>query len=161
MMGKANMMLDILIANAGIDQSNAEEGKAIMWPKDPEKTTREIWNKLKKERKINNLGIIMNDSRCVPLRSGTIGFALATAGFEAVEDEIGKPDLFGKKMRVTKKAVADMLASAANFLMGDCSEAVPLVIIRDAKVKFSAKKQNASLLIHPYLCLFFVLIKKS
>jgi len=149
---------NILIANAGIDQSNTPQDQAILWPKHPAKSAHKICTYLQTYLNTSNIGVILNDSRCVPMRNGTIGFALATAGFKAIIDEIGQKDLFGKTMNITKRAVADMLASAANYLMGDTNEAIPMVIINKAHVTFYKKKEldksNQEMIIDYEKCLF-------
>ncbi|MHA2123575.1 MAG: coenzyme F420-0:L-glutamate ligase, partial [Promethearchaeota archaeon] len=77
---------DFLIANAGIDQSNAGPNRVVLLPKDLKETVWRYWKDLRKEFGIHDLGVIISDSRVQPLRKGTIGIAIATAGFEPVED---------------------------------------------------------------------------
>jgi len=107
---------DFLIANAGIDQSNAGPDNVVLLPKDLKKTVRKYWKKLRETFKIENLGVIFADSRVQPLRKGTIGIAIATAGFEPIEDLRGHPDLFKRPLKITMSAIADDLTSAAQFL---------------------------------------------
>ncbi|MGM0467618.1 MAG: coenzyme F420-0:L-glutamate ligase [Promethearchaeati archaeon] len=128
---------DILIANAGIDQSNAGKNNVILFPINREEIVWEFYKQLKGHFNLENLGIIIADSRVQPLRKGTIGIALATAGFEPVEDCIGKEDLFGRPLEITLRAVADDLVSAAQFLLGEADEQTPVVIIRGANVEFT------------------------
>ena len=128
---------DFLIANAGIDQSNAGYNKVVLLPENLKKTVVEFYEKLKKEFKLTKLGIIIADSRVQPLRKGTIGIAIASAGFEPIEDTRGKPDLFNRPMQITLRAVADDLASAAQFLLNETDQRTPVVIIRGAKVEFT------------------------
>ncbi|TXT66622.1 MAG: Coenzyme F420:L-glutamate ligase [Promethearchaeota archaeon] len=128
---------DILIANAGIDQSNAGEDNVVLFPKDQKKVVWEYYRKIRKKFNLKNLGVIIADSRVQPLRKGTIGIALATAGFEPVEDCIGKPDLFGRPLEITLRAVADDLVSAAQFLLGEADQQTPIVFIRNANVEFT------------------------
>ena len=42
----------------------------------------------------------------------------------------GRSDLFGRKLEVTKRAVADNIASAAELVMGEADECTPAAIIR-------------------------------
>jgi len=128
---------DFLIANAGIDQSNAGQGKVVLLPKNLNKVVWEYWRVLRKEFGIDNLGVIISDSRVQPLRKGTIGIAIATAGFEPVEDLIGKPDLFNRPMEITMRAIADDLTSAAQFLLSEANQQTPVVIIRESNVEFT------------------------
>ena len=128
---------DFLIANAGIDQSNAGPDKVVLLPNNLKQVVTDYRERLKKEFKIENLGIIIADSRVQPLRKGTIGIAIATSGFEPIEDLRGQPDLFGRPMEITMRAVADDLASAAQFLLSETAQQTPVVIIRDSNVEFT------------------------
>jgi coenzyme F420-0:L-glutamate ligase len=131
-----------LIANAGIDQSNAGPGKVVLLPSELNKVVKDFRKALKEEFGIEELGLIIADSRVQPLRVGTIGIAIATAGFEPIEDCIGSPDLYDRPLEITKRAVADDLASAAQFLLGEGNEQTPIVLIRNVPVKFTDKPQS-------------------
>ncbi len=135
---------DFLIANAGIDQSNAGDDNVVLLPKDPDKLVWDYWKKLRDEFKIENLGVIFADSRVQPLRKGTIGIAVATAGFEPIEDLIGKPDLFKRPLQITKRAIADDLTSAAQFLLNEADQQTPVVIIRGVNVEFTDNPQTTT-----------------
>ncbi|MFW9937753.1 MAG: coenzyme F420-0:L-glutamate ligase, partial [Candidatus Thorarchaeota archaeon] len=128
---------DFLIANAGIDQSNAGIGKVVLLPSNLRNVVWKFWKELKSAFKINNLGVIIADSRVQPLRKGTIGIAIATAGFEPIEDLRGHPDLFNRPMEITMRAIADDLASAAQFLLSEANQQTPIVIIRGSNVEFT------------------------
>jgi coenzyme F420-0:L-glutamate ligase len=128
---------DFLIANAGIDQSNAGEGNVVLLPENMKEVAKDYWRKLRKEFGLNELGMIIADSRVQPLRKGTIGIAIATAGFEPIEDLRGQPDLFGRPMEITMRAIADDLTSAAQFLLSESNQQTPVVIIRGSNVEFS------------------------
>ena len=141
------------IANAGVDHSNAPKDYAILWPKNPSLSADNIRKEFKKRLNVN-IGVIISDSHCSPLRTGTTGFSLATSGLDAVMDERGKKDLFGKKMRITQRAVADGLASVAVVLMGETNERIPAVLIRDSKIKLTNQPSKSSTYFPPNECLF-------
>ncbi|MCL4366511.1 coenzyme F420-0:L-glutamate ligase, partial [Patescibacteria group bacterium] len=86
---------NMLIASAGIDESNGA-GFYILWPKNPELSARAIWEFLKKKFKIKNLGVIITDSRLVPLRRGVVGIAIGYFGFKPFKDYRQTKDIFGK-----------------------------------------------------------------
>ena len=132
---------NFLIANAGIDQSNAGPNRVVLLPKDLKKVVWEYWKELRKEFGIEKLGVIIADSRVQPLRKGTIGIAIATAGFEPVEDLRGHPDLFNRPMEITMRAIADDLTSAAQFLLSEADQQTPVVIIRGSNVEFTDNPQ--------------------
>jgi coenzyme F420-0:L-glutamate ligase len=125
--------------NAGIDESNANH-KIILLPKDIFRTAETIRKKLAKHFKLKKLGVLITDTKSLPLRMGTIGRAMGYAGFLPLKNYIGKKDLFGKKSRFTKSNLADALAATAVLNMGEGDEQIPLAIIKNAPVKFSNKK---------------------
>ncbi len=120
----------ILIPSAGIDESNGN-GYLILWPKNIHQTAADIWRYLKQKHHLKHLGIIITDSHTTPMRWGTTGMGLSWCGFAALKDYIGTPDIFGKKLRVTKANMLDGLASAAVLTMGEGNEQTPLAVIRD------------------------------
>ena len=119
-----------LIPNAGIDESNGA-GYLVLWPKDPQRTTNEVREYLCSRFKDKELGVIITDSWVTPLRSGTMGIAIAHSGFCALYDYRGEPDLFGRALEVTQANIADGLAAASVLCMGEGSEQTPLVVIED------------------------------
>ncbi len=127
----------ILIPNAGIDRSNVPEGQAVLWPKEPFRSAEKLRQELMTEFELDELGIVISDSFCQPLRKGTTGIAIAWSGFEGVIDERESKDLYGKEMLHTQVAVADNLASAANLLMGETDASIPFVIVRNASLQFT------------------------
>ncbi len=151
----------ILIPNAGIDNSNTPEGEVVLWPEHPFQSARNIRQKKIKNYKIKNLGILISDSHCQPLRAGTTGIAIGWAGFEGIRDERGTKDLFGKEMEYTKLAVADNLASSANLLMGETDASIPFVIVRGFDAEFTEKEFSADdYYISPSECIFKAFYKK-
>ncbi len=128
-----------LLANAGIDRSNAPLGSVVLLPANPTEEAWQIKTALEKDQDIE-LGVIIADSRTQPLRLGTVGLALAVAGIEPIKDFRGQPDLFGRLLQITRSAIADNLASAAQLLMGEANEQIPAVLIRGAPLAFTTKK---------------------
>ena len=120
-----------LYPNAGIDNSNAPPGHVVLFPACAEESAAEIRKFMSKGKKI---GVIIGDSRTHPLRLGCVGVALACAGLEAVEDARGQKDLFGRELKITRKAVADNLVSSAQIVMGEGDEGIPAAIIRDSSI---------------------------
>lgn len=139
----------ILCPNAGLDLSNIREGYAIGWPRDAVESTRRLWEELrcpgkteknkKKEgtERMKKIGVILSDSTCKPSRLGVTAIALTCAGIDPVRNERGKKDLFGRLLVMTNEAIADQLATAGNFLMGNADQCTPAVIIRDHGLPFS------------------------
>ena len=130
---------NILIPTAGIDESNGN-GYYILWPEHPQENANNIRKYLKKKFSLKNLGVIITDSRTTFGHLGTTGVALAYSGFSALNNYKGKPDIFGRKLKVTQVNVADALAVAAVFVMGEGSEQTPLAVIEDIPfIKFKSR----------------------
>jgi len=129
-------------ANAGIDKSNISADRAnprvLLLPENPDKSASHLRGQVKKQSGAD-VAVIINDSAGRAWRMGTAGIALGTAGFEPVTDQVGEPDLFERPLQVTQVGVADELASAASFLMGQGREALPVVLIRGATLRPSTK----------------------
>lgn len=127
----------MVIASAGVDESNSESGKYILLPKDSFASAAVLRDQLKEHYGVTNLGVILTDSRVLPLRAGVSGAALGYAGFVGIRDYRGKPDMFGRPLKMTQTNLADSLATAAVFLMGEGDERQPLALITDAPLTFT------------------------
>lgn len=135
---------NILIPSAGIDESNGK-GYYILWPEKPFLATKKIYNFIKKNYCLKNFGVIISDSRCVPMRRGIMGTSIAYYGFHPLRDYRGKKDIFGRKMQLSQSNIADSLASAAVIVMGEGNEQTPIAIIEDINsIKFNEFGKNNS-----------------
>ncbi len=132
---------NIMAPNAGIDKSNAEKGKVILYPEDPYLVAEQIRRKIFLKHLVH-VGIIIVDSRLMPARVGTTGVAISCAGIEPVTDMRAEKDLDGNPLKVTFQAVVDNLASIANHKMGEGSESKPFAIIRNSDAKLTDRKIN-------------------
>ncbi len=150
---------NILIPSAGIDESNTD-GYFVLWPKDPDATCRRIREYLMQKHQLKNLGVVMTDSHTTPLRWGVTGITLGFAGIEPLRDIIGDPDLFGRKMHVTKINILDPLTSMAVLLMGESDECTPICILRDYhNIPFSEVSSMRDFAINPEIDLYSPLVK--
>lgn len=118
-----------LLPNAGVDASNAPPGCVTPLPADPDESARRIKRAVDQATGAQ-IGVIIADSRTHAMRSGSSGVAIGCAGIPSVIDDRGRSDLFGRKLEVTKRAVADNIASAAELVMGEADECAPAAIIR-------------------------------
>jgi coenzyme F420-0:L-glutamate ligase / coenzyme F420-1:gamma-L-glutamate ligase len=125
--------LGLIMANAGIDQSNVADPAsgefALLLPDDPDASAARL-----RERLSVLTGcapaVVVSDSFGRPWRVGTVGVAIGCAGVAATLDLRGHTDLFGRELKVTVVGHADEIASAASLLMGQASEACPVVWVR-------------------------------
>ncbi len=148
------------VANAGVDQKNAPIGWVVLWPVDPEASARRLQEALR-ERTGKRLGVVIVDSRVTPLRLGTVGLSIGSAGFRRVRDFRGKPDLYGRRARITLQAMSDGVAGAAQLLMGEAKEAVPFVLVRGAPVEFDEGHRGRSEKMRLKDCLYMAQISRQ
>ncbi|MBR1368834.1 F420-dependent oxidoreductase [Methanocalculus chunghsingensis] len=118
-----------LLPNAGVDGSNAPDGTIIPLPADADASARRIRQEIR-DRTGREVAVLIIDSRTHAMRLGVSGVTIGCSGMEAVTDCRGRRDLFGRSLEVTRRAVGDCIASAAELLMGEADECIPVVIIR-------------------------------
>ncbi|MEM1986727.1 MAG: coenzyme F420-0:L-glutamate ligase [Nitrososphaeria archaeon] len=142
----------ILMANAGVDHKNAPPGKAALWPKNPELLATKIRVELEK-RFGKKLAVIIVDSKVNPLRRGTVGIAIGFSGLVPVLDCRGEKDLFGNSLKITFMNVVDDLAAMAHLLMGETTESIPFVLIRNAPINLTEEDMSDKVRISEEDCL--------
>ncbi|AXV38705.1 MAG: coenzyme F420-0:L-glutamate ligase [Methanobacterium sp. BRmetb2] len=116
-------------ANAGIDESNVELGKATPIPLNPDKSAEIIRKDILKATG-KQVAVIISDTQGRPFREGAVGVAIGISGMEPLWDRQGETDLYGRKLQTTNVAVADELAAAASIVMGQADEGIPVVLIK-------------------------------
>lgn len=115
---------------AGIDESNGN-GYFVLLPKDCFASAQKLHTFLSKKFKLKTLGVIITDSRSLPLRYGASGVALGWWGIAPLQDHIGSSDLFGRAFKYERSNIVDGIAAAANLVSGETDECMPVVIARD------------------------------
>lgn len=124
----------LMIPAAGIDVSNGN-GYYVLWPERVEEFCREMWQWVRREYGVKEVGVVVADSHVTPLRWGVTGIALGYWGFKSLRDYSEERDVFGRKsLRWVQVAVADATASAAVMVMGEGSEQTPLALVEEVKM---------------------------
>jgi len=147
-----------LLPNAGVDGSNAPEGHVTLLPADPDALAHDL-RKTILEKTGCVVAILIIDSRTHPMRYGSGGVAIACSGIPAIIDERGRKDLFGRELKVTRRAVADNIASAAELVMGESDEQTPAALVRGLDIEFG--EFEGIDLIAPDECIFIGSLKKA
>ena len=121
----------IICINAGIDKSNmpGEDSYALL-PKNPDESARRIRSHIMKLTG-KKVAVIISDTYSRPFRRGQVEFAIGIAGINPFKDYRGQEDLFGYVLKVKNVAIVDEIASAAELIMGQAKEAVPVVIVKN------------------------------
>jgi coenzyme F420-0:L-glutamate ligase/coenzyme F420-1:gamma-L-glutamate ligase len=142
--------LGFVMANAGIDQSNATpEGaspRAILLPEAPDRSAAALREKIGAASGVA-VGVVISDSFGRAWRRGTAGVAIGAAGVPTVRDLRGQPDLHGRVLEVSISGFADEVAAAASLVMGQGAEGLPVVIVRG--LDLDAPHQTAADIVRP------------
>jgi coenzyme F420-0:L-glutamate ligase/coenzyme F420-1:gamma-L-glutamate ligase len=130
----------LVCINAGIDKSNIKgaENFALL-PENPDRSTRKC--RLTIEKLIGKrVAVVMCDTYSRPFRRGQVNFAIGVSGLNLFRDYRRKKDLFGNVLRVKNVAVVDEVTAAAELLMGQGTEATPVVIVRGLRGSVEASE---------------------
>lgn len=140
--------LGLISINAGIDKSNVEGNDAYaLLPKDPDTSAQRISLEIMKLTG-KKIAIVISDTYSRPFRRGQVEFAIGIAGIDPFKDYRGRGDLFNYVLKVKYTAVADEIASAAELVMGQGKEGIPVVIIKGLSgIKYKKKSSSSDLLI--------------
>jgi coenzyme F420-0:L-glutamate ligase / coenzyme F420-1:gamma-L-glutamate ligase len=116
-------------ANAGVDQSNASHpGELILLPEDPDESARRLRAGIEAAGG-GRPAVVISDSFGRPWRLGQTDVALGAAGLVALDEWSGRPDAYGRELRVTAIAIADSAAAAADLARAKDSRR-PVVLVR-------------------------------
>lgn len=123
----------LICINSGIDGSNVKgRGNFALLPENPDRSAEECRLKIK-ELTGRDVAVIICDTYSRPFRRGQVNFAIGVAGIKPLKDYRGKKDLFGKILKVKNVAVIDEIAAAAELLMGQATEARPVIVFKGLK----------------------------
>ncbi len=121
----------IICINAGIDKSNVEgEDSYALLPRDSDDSARRIRQKIM-EVTGKKVAVIVSDTYSRPFRKGQADFAIGMAGINPFRDYRGEKDLYNYFLKVKNIAIVDEIAAAAELVMGQGSEGIPVAIIRN------------------------------
>jgi coenzyme F420-0:L-glutamate ligase/coenzyme F420-1:gamma-L-glutamate ligase len=118
----------LVLAAAGVDESNTAPGTVVLLPEDPDESARRL-RKAVAGRTGRTVGVIVTDTMGRPWRAGQTDNAIGAAGITPVRDHRGEADAFGNILEVTIAAVADEIAAAADLVKGKARQ-VPVAVVR-------------------------------
>lgn len=128
--------LGLVMAAAGIDNSNIEPGLLVLLPRDPDASARAI-----RAAARVNIAVVVTDTAGRPWRNGQTDIAIGTAGLDVLDSLAGVEDSYGNPLAVTEPAIADELAAAADLVKGKLS-ARPIAIVRGLAGRVLAPDQD-------------------
>jgi coenzyme F420-0:L-glutamate ligase/coenzyme F420-1:gamma-L-glutamate ligase len=118
----------LVMASAGIDESNVDPSRLVLLPQDPDASARALRTALR-ERHGLDVAVVITDTMGRPWRLGLTDTAIGAAGIDAVADYRGQLDAYGNELNVTQMAVVDELAAAGELVKGK-SDQVPVAVVR-------------------------------
>ena len=118
----------LVLAAAGVDESNTAPGTVVLLPADPDESARRL-RKALQVRTGRRLGVVITDTMGRPWRAGQTDNAVGAAGVAVVRDYRGEADTFGNVLEVTVAAVADEVAAAADLVKGKALR-IPVAVAR-------------------------------
>lgn len=116
----------LVLAAAGVDASNTEDGTILLLPVDSDASARAIAERLR-SRFGAAIGVVVSDTLGRAWRVGQTDVAIGAAGVRALEP-VGT-DANGRPLLVTAPAIADEIAGAAELVAGK-ADGVPVVLVR-------------------------------
>jgi coenzyme F420-0:L-glutamate ligase/coenzyme F420-1:gamma-L-glutamate ligase len=118
-----------ICANSGVDESNVDGGRMVtLLPVDPDGSAAKLRASICEQLGLE-LAVIISDTFGRAWREGQVNFAIGVAGMQALTDYAGQTDPHGYELRVSKIAVADEIAAAAELVMGKI-DGVPVAVVR-------------------------------
>jgi coenzyme F420-0:L-glutamate ligase / coenzyme F420-1:gamma-L-glutamate ligase len=144
--------LGFVVANAGIDMSNAEPPDAqaqggpwaLLLPENPDASAAAIRARVEADTGAR-VGVVITDTFGRPFRVGTVGAAIGVSGLPPLWDRRGEPDLFGRSLEITVTALADQIAALADLVAGQAAERRPVVLVRGLAFDLSDEGAGALL----------------
>ena len=119
-------------ANAGIDESNVAEEKAVLLPDSLQRSANSLRREIERKTE-KKVAVLISDSIGRAFRDGIVGTCIGVSGLAPVFDRRGELDRFGKVASITKVAIADEVCAASNLVMGEFREGVPIALVRGLK----------------------------
>ena len=118
----------LVLAAAGVDESNTASGTVVLLPEDPDESARRLRKALRARLGVM-VGVIVTDTMGRPWRVGQTDTAIGAAGVLPVRDHRGEADTFGNTLEVTVAAVADEIAAAGDLVKGKALR-IPVALVR-------------------------------
>jgi len=135
-----------ICANSGVDKSNVPgENNVALLPENPDESAEKIRKGIKRITG-KNVAVIISDTQGRPFREGQINVAIGVSGINPIRDRRGEKDLFGYTLKAKRIAIADEIASAAELVIGQADEGIPVAIIRGYEYQKTEKVTVKSLI---------------
>ncbi len=117
----------LVLAAAGVDESNTAPGTVVPLPTDPDGSARRLRADLLR-RTGRNVAVLVTDTAGRPWRIGQTDIAVGCAGLAPLLDLAGHRDGWGRPLAVTAPAIADEAAGAAELVLAKAAR-TPVAVL--------------------------------
>ena len=114
---------------SGVDESNAPPDMFVALPDDPDASAASI-SKVLSDKRGFRVPVIITDTQGRPWRKGAVNLAIGVAGMSPFIHNRGKVDLYNRELKGSLVCLADQVAAAAELVMGQAGEGIPVVVVR-------------------------------
>ena len=118
----------LVLAAAGVDASNTDQGTVVLLPVDSDESAQELRDHVI-DRTGVTVGVVITDTMGRPWRLGVTDVAIGSSGVQVLDDYTGRHDDFGNTLEMTVVAIADEIASAVDLATGKLDNA-PVAVVR-------------------------------
>lgn len=118
----------LVLAAAGVDASNVARDELALLPADPDASA-DLLREVLRERLGVEVAVIITDTMGRAWRAGLTDAAIGVSGITALTDPRGQVDAYGNRLDVTRVAVADEIAAAADLVKGKLG-GLPVAVVR-------------------------------
>jgi coenzyme F420-0:L-glutamate ligase / coenzyme F420-1:gamma-L-glutamate ligase len=119
----------LVCANAGVDHSNTSgDDEVVLLPEDPDASARRLRGGVELALGTRP-AVVISDSFGRAWRLGQTDVAIGAAGLAPLDAWRGRPDAYGRELRVTEIAIADAVAATADLARTKDSRE-PVVLVR-------------------------------
>jgi coenzyme F420-0:L-glutamate ligase/coenzyme F420-1:gamma-L-glutamate ligase len=117
-----------ICANAGVDRSNVQPGRAVLHPRNPDRSAHRLRRRFEHETG-TRLAVIITDTFGRAWRRGLTDVAIGVSGIAPLLDYRGTVDTWDRRLEVTEVAIVDEIAAAADLVMGKADN-IPAAVVR-------------------------------
>ena len=137
----------LVMAAAGVDASNTDQGTVVLLPQDPDASAATIRAAIERSLAVH-IGLVITDTMGRPWRLGVEDVAIGASGVRVLDDFTGRVDPFGNTLEMTVVAVADEIASAAELATGKLGGA-PVAVVRGLGRHVDESSPGAAAVVRP------------
>ncbi len=137
----------LVLAAAGVDASNTEQGTVVLLPEDSDASAARLRSAIEGATGAR-IGVVITDTMGRPWRLGVTDVAIGSSGVHVLDDFTGRVDEYGNRLEMTVVAIADEIAAAVELATGKLAGA-PLAVVRGLAHQITTDSVGARDVVRP------------